>query len=98
MPLRAVHVSSEFLAAAGPQYDFEGSLIGDKAASVVFDNTKLKRAVPAMRTNVRFEQGVRRTIDYVLKHPECQRPDPEFDAFCDRVIAAQESALKALQA
>ena len=98
VPLRAVHVSSEFLAAAGPQYDFEGSLIGDKAASVVFDNTKLKRAVPAMRTNVRFEQGVRRTIDYVLKHPECQREDPEFDAFCDRVIAAQEIALKAVQA
>ena len=43
--LKAFHVSSEFLAATG-KYDLLGSLIGDKANSVVFDNSKLKRAVP----------------------------------------------------
>ncbi|SCW53186.1 Nucleoside-diphosphate-sugar epimerase [Ruminococcaceae bacterium YRB3002] len=92
--LKAVHVSSEFLSAAGDKYgfDFEGSLIGDKAASVVFDNTKLKRAVPQMRTNVTFAQGVKMSLDYVLAHPECQVEDPEFDAWCDRVIAALDKA------
>ena len=40
--LKAYHVSSEFLAAVS-DYDFTGSLIGDKANSVVFDNSKLKR-------------------------------------------------------
>ena len=29
---------------------------------------------------------------YLLSHPECQREDPEFDAWCDRVIAALEGA------
>jgi len=58
----------------------------------VFDNSKLKRAVPDMRTNVRFDQGVRIAIDYVLSHPERQIPDPEFDQWCDRVIEAQEKA------
>ncbi|MBQ3477637.1 MAG: SDR family oxidoreductase, partial [Clostridia bacterium] len=59
--LKAYHVASDFLAAVGDKrgYDFEGSLIGDKSVSVVFDNSKLKRAVPDMRTNVRFDQGVR---------------------------------------
>ena len=99
--LKAVHVSSEFLAVAGKSmgYDLEGSLIGDKAVSSVFDNTKLKRAVPDMRTTVRFDQGVRIALDYILSHPEeCQKEDPEFDAWCDRVIAAQEAALASMKA
>jgi nucleoside-diphosphate-sugar epimerase len=94
--LHAVHVASDFLAETGRKYgyDFEGSLLGDKAVSVVFDNRKLKRAVPEMRTEVPFHIGVRRSLDYVLSHPECQREDPEFDAWCDRVIAAIEEAKK----
>lgn len=93
--LKACHVASEFLAAAGEKYgyDFGGGLLGDKAVSVVFDNRKLKRAVPDMRTEVRFDQGVRIALDYVLSHPEeCQKEDPEFDAWCDRVIEAVEAA------
>ncbi|MBQ3270562.1 MAG: SDR family oxidoreductase [Clostridia bacterium] len=92
--LNAYHVSSDFLAAVGDSrgYDFTGALIGDKAVSVVFDNTKLKRVVPDMRTTVRFDQGVRIALDYVLSHPECQVEDPEFDAWCDRVIGAIERA------
>ena len=92
--LKPYYVSSAFLAAVGDPmgYDYTGSLIGDKAVSVVFDNAKLKRAVPDMRTAVRFAQGVRRTLAYVLSHPERQIPDPDFDAWCDRVIAALERA------
>ena len=92
--LNAVHVSSEYLAAVGERYgyDFEGGLIGDKAVTVIIDNSKLKRAVPDMRTSIRFDQGVRMSLDYVLSHPERQREDPEFDAWCDRVIAALEAS------
>jgi nucleoside-diphosphate-sugar epimerase len=91
VPLKAVHISSEFLDMAGP-YDFRGSLTGDKANSLVFDNTKLKRLVPDFRALVRFDQGVRETIAYVLAHRECQKDDPEFDVWCDRIIAAREKA------
>ena len=92
--LSAVHVSSEYLADVGARdgYDFGGSLLGDKAVTVIFDNSKLKRAVPDMRTSVRFDQGVRLALDYILSHPECQQEDPEFDAWCDRVIAAVEAS------
>ena len=93
-PLKAVHVSSEFLAEAGPDYDFTGGLTGDKAVSVVFDNSKLKRLVPEFCAHIRFDQGIRETVKHILAHPELQEEDPEFDAFCDRVIAAQERALK----
>ena len=89
--LKAYHVSSEFLDEVGP-YDFRGGLIGDKACTVLFDNAKIKRAVPGFECTVRFEQGVRRTVANILAHPELQVPDPEFDAWCDRVISALEGA------
>ena len=90
------YVSSAFLAEAGP-YDFTGSLLGDKACSVVFDNTKVKRAVPEFVPTVRFEDGVKRVIAHVMGHLELQIEDPEFDAWCDKVIAVQEEAKKKLQ-
>jgi len=92
--LNAYHVSTDFLRAAGDKYgfDFTGSLLGDKSVSVVFDNSKLKRLVPEMKTNVRFDMGVRYALDYVLSHPECQQEDPEFDAWCDRVISVLDKA------
>lgn len=97
--LKPCYVSSSFLASVGDAcgYDFTGSLIGDKANSVVFDNTKLKRAVPDYVPSVRFDEGIRRTIENVLKKPELQREDPDFDAFCDKVIQAMELAKKFVQ-
>jgi len=94
--LNAYHVSSEFLAAVS-DYDLTGSLTGDKANSVVFDNTKLKRAVPDFKSTVHFENGIRQTIEYVLSHPEFQKEDPEFDAWCDRVISVLENAKKEIK-
>ena len=89
--LKPYHVSSDFLDAAGP-YDFLGGLIGDKARTVLFDNTKLKSLVPGLQTEMPFARGVRRTISHILSHPELQVPDPAFDAWCDRVIEKMEKA------
>ena len=87
------HVASDFLAATCPkEWDFTGNLIGDKAATVVFDCSKLKRAVPGFQCTTRFDEGVRRCVAYILAHPELQEEDPEFDQWCERVIAAQEAA------
>lgn len=96
VPLHACHVSSDFLAKAGEPYgyDFQGELLGDKAVSVVFDNAKLKRLVPAMGTTVPFHAGVQIALEYILEHPECQKVDPAFDAWCDRIVEAQERALR----
>lgn len=73
-------------------YDLEGELLGDKAHSVVFDNSKLKRLVPEMTTKTLFFEGAERTIKYILSHPECQKEDKDFDCFCDKVVAAMEKA------
>ena len=87
------YVSSEFLAAVAPsEYDLEGNLTGDKAVTVVFDCSKLKRAVPGFQATTRFDEGVRRCVNYILAHPELQVEEPAFDAWCDRVIEALEEA------
>lgn len=91
--LRPYYVSSDFLAATSPkEWDFTGNLIGDKSVTVVFDCSKLKRAVPGFQATTRFDEGVRHCVAYILAHPELQTEDPKFDAWCDRVIAAQEKA------
>lgn len=98
VPFKPYYISSEFLRAVAPkEYDVEGNLLGDKAVTVVFDCTKLKRAVPGYQARIRFEEGVRRCIQYVLSHEECRQEDPEFDAWCDRVIATLEEAKAQLQ-
>jgi len=89
------YVPSDFLDAVG-RYDFKGGLTGDKSNSVVFDNSKLKRLVPGFIATKRFDEGIGETLRYVLAHEEGQKPDQEFDLWCDKVIAALEDAKKNL--
>ena len=94
--LKAYHVSSEFLTACGESlgYDFEGILTGDKSVSVVFDNSKIKRLAPDLKTTVPFSKGVRIALNYILDHDECKVEDIQFDRWCDKVIMTLENAKK----
>ena len=86
--LKPCHIASDQLcAAAPPSWGYEANLLGDKSVSVVFDCTKLRQFVPSFRAVTPFSQGVRRSIDYVLSHPELQVEDPDFDTWCDRQLA-----------
>ncbi len=97
--LDAYHISTDFLIDAGKSagYDFEGGLLGDKANSLIFDNSKVKKIVPEFTAAIRLKDGLKRTVDYVLSHEECHKPDPDFDQWCDRVIEAQERAKKTMR-
>jgi nucleoside-diphosphate-sugar epimerase len=92
---KITHISSEFLVACDPS--LAGPLLGDKSCSVVFDNTKIKRLVPEYVAKTPFAHGVRASIAWLLAHPEAQRPDPAFDDWCDRAIAAHEAGKRAFQ-
>lgn len=94
--LNAVHVSSDFLAASKEE-DYRGGLLGDKANSVVFDNSKLKRLVPDFVATTRLDQGIKSTIENILAHPELQTEDLEFDSWCDKVIDVLNTALITLK-
>lgn len=96
VPLEAIHVSSDFLSACST-YDLRGTLLGDKANTLIFDNTKIKRLVPDFHATVGMRDGLTEAVHYMRTHPECQTEDAEFDTWCDQVIAALETATRAVQ-
>ncbi len=79
------HVTSDRIIKEGRAYgyDFEGNLLGDKANSVVFDNSKVKALVPEFKAKISHKEGTLRAVRYMLEHEELQVEDPQFDAFCD---------------
>jgi nucleoside-diphosphate-sugar epimerase len=85
---RLVHVPSDFIAACDP--GARGSLLGDKAVSVVFDNTKIKRFVPGYCATVPFTQGIRRTMAWFDADAARQQIDEEANARWDKLIEAYE--------
>ena len=89
--VKIVHIASDFLTACHPES--LGSLTGDKAVSVVFDNSKIKRFVPDYCATVRFGEGIRRTLAWFDADAARRVVDEEANARWDRVIAAYERGL-----
>jgi nucleoside-diphosphate-sugar epimerase len=73
-----VHIPSDFISACIP--DELGNLTGDKAASVVFDNSKIKRFVPGYYAKVPFAQGIQRTIEWFDADPRRKEIDEDANA------------------
>ncbi len=89
--LNAVHVASAFIsdfADANGREGMRGSLLGDKALSVIFDNSKIKRFVPGFQAVIPFRQGIRRTLEWFESDPSRMRINRENDAFMDRLLQA----------
>lgn len=88
-----VHVASDTIAAFAPELG--PTLIGDKAHSMLFDNSKVTQLVPDFRTTVTFDEGARRILSYYDAHPEAQHVDEDRDALFDRIAAFARSAGRA---
>ena len=90
-----IHMPTDFIGACFP--DKLGGLKGDKAVSVVFDNSKIKRFVPGFCATVPFAEGVRRTMAWFDADPARRQIDDAANARWDRLIAAyQQGAIAAL--
>jgi nucleoside-diphosphate-sugar epimerase len=90
-----VHIPSDLIAAYDPEAI--GSLIGDKANSVVFDNRKIKRFVPEFTATVPWSEGVRRAIAWHEAHPEFCTIDQAANARWDTILAAYRRAIPGAQ-
>jgi len=90
------YVSSQYLVDVAP-FELLGNLLGDKANTVVFDNSKIKRIVPGLTMDISYKQGVEETIANVLSNPSLQKEDTEFDLWCDKVIDTLENAKKIIK-
>ena len=88
---RIVHLPAEDIAAYWPHA--EGSLLGDKAHSLVFDNRKIKGLVPDFHCDVKWSDGLRRAITWHRAHPEFQTVDDDLERRLDAMLGAYERAL-----
>jgi len=89
--LRMIHIPSDLIAAYHP--GAVGDLIGDKANSSVFDNSKIKRFVPDFHCEVPWADGVRRALAWFEADPARRTIDANMNALWDRIITAYERAL-----
>jgi nucleoside-diphosphate-sugar epimerase len=85
-----VHVPSELIAS----YDagWGASLLGDKAHSMIFDNSKVKRLVPGFAATIPFSEGAREIVAWHLADPSRQIVDSHFDALTERILSAYSAA------
>jgi len=89
---RIVHVPSDVIARIDARRG--ASLLGDKAWSLVFDNSKLRRAVPGFEARVDFATGIAESIRWFEADPKRQRIDA--DETVERILQAWRRAMSAL--
>jgi nucleoside-diphosphate-sugar epimerase len=82
-----VHIPSEVIAAYDPAWG--AGVLGDKAHSMIFDNTKIKRLVPEYVATIPFHQGAAEIAAWYASHPEAQQVDEKLNQLIDTMIAAQ---------
>ncbi|MDP9034364.1 MAG: SDR family oxidoreductase [Myxococcota bacterium] len=87
---KLVHVPSELIAAFDPAWG--AGLLGDKAHSMIFDNTKLRRLVPDFRPAVRYSRGAEQQIAWYEAEASRRVVDEALSERMDRIIASYEGA------
>ncbi len=87
---RIVHIPSDVIAAFDPEWG--AGLLGDKAHSMIFDNTKIKRVVPDYAATIPFARGAEEILAWYDADPSRQIVDEELNRLMDQIIAEWESA------
>lgn len=87
---KLLHVPSDMIAAYDANWG--AGLLGDKAHSMVFDNSRIKRLVPDFRAAIPFARGAQEIVAWYNADPARRVIDPAFDQLCDRIVAAMLGA------
>ncbi len=65
---KIVHIASDFICKIEPS--FTGTLLADKAESVIFDNSKIKTFVPEFKATIPFAIGIQQTLKWLDEDPQ----------------------------
>ena len=95
---KLVHVPSEFYPVAAPDWFWSDLILGDLAHSAIFDNSKIRRYVPSFSPRLTFHRAALGMVQWRAEHPEETKPNPETDAFIDRLAQGYHEARKAFAA
>ncbi len=86
---KLVHIPSDLIAAYDP--DWGASLLGDKSHSKIFDNSKVKRLVPAFHCSVPFVRGAAELIEWYDGDPSRRVVDKKADDLMDQLMIKYRS-------
>lgn len=67
-------------------------LLGDKAHSLIFDNSKIKRFVPGFEATIPFSEGAREIMEWYDANPDRRVTDDSFNQLTERLIKAMPAA------
>ena len=81
---RIVHVPSDYIASLIPERG--AGLLGDKAVSVLFDNSKIRSFVPEFAPRVLFAEGIGRSLSWFDAHPDLKKPDARMEGEMDVIL------------
>jgi nucleoside-diphosphate-sugar epimerase len=82
---RLVHVASESVAVVEPEWG--PGLVGDKAHSVVFDNSKVKAFVPGWQATTPWVTGAREIVEWFDADASRREIDPAAETAFERLLA-----------
>jgi hypothetical protein len=68
--------------------EWGAALLGDKANSSVFDNSKVRSLVPWYRPRTPYRHGAREVIAWFEANPDAQVVDERLDALMDELAAS----------
>ena len=81
-----VHIATDFINKVNPSMG--AGLYGDKAWSVIFDNTKIKSYVPTFQATIPFREGIRRTLAWFDADESRKWVNEDVNTAMDEIIAA----------
>jgi nucleoside-diphosphate-sugar epimerase len=87
-----VHVPSDWVARFDPEWG--GSLLGDKAHSMIFDNSKVRSLVPGFAAAIPFHQGAQEILTWFDQKTERRVVDADFNRTLDEIVAAAASVVR----
>jgi nucleoside-diphosphate-sugar epimerase len=86
-----VHIASDFIYNISPETG--AGLLGDKAWSVVFDNSKIKRFVSGFKATIPFYEGVRKTLTWFDEDETRKWVNQTVNQEMDRIIETYEQKM-----
>ena len=81
---KVVHIATDFICKVEPSYT--GTLLSDKAESVLFDNSKIKTFVPGFKATIPFVEGIKRTLAWLDEKPERKIINPVTDQKIENIL------------
>ncbi len=83
-----IHIASDFICSV--EKSFTGSLLGDKAVSAIFDNSKIKSFVPDFKAVIPFKEGIKETVNWFEADSKRMIINTETEELIERIISAYE--------